>query len=411
MLEDFLKKADAPLLAAAALLLVMGCSAKAPVVEKTAWKAFMYDGSRSNHSRAVIAPPLKRLWKKNISPRKLFASYPELQTSAPVLSGGVLYVGSANKRFYAFNYRDGKLLWSFDSTAPIEASATVADGRVCFGSADGVMRCLDASTGAEVWSFQAQAEILSAPVIKDGALFFHATDDKLYGLDAITGEKLWTYTRTTSRMVTPRVLGSPASSGRRLFQLFSDGSLVCLDSVSGSVLWEKKIVKSFAPSFSGYIRRTPLVYNGRVHMIDDEGRVLALDEEDGKLKGIYSMLKATEILVIDNRLLIIAGEKKVLAFEKGTDSILWKRNVEYSTLSSIFAVGDYIFLLSRYEHRPLDMDFFASDRGYIRALSTDSGELVWEKKFKSTITANASGADGAVALFMDNGVIGVFASK
>ena len=396
----------------AALILLAGfagCSVKVPVAEKTAWKAFMYDETRANHSRAVLTPPLHRLWGKDISPVKIFHYYPKLQTSAPVLSGGVLYVGSANNKFYAFNYRSGALLWSFNAASPIEGPAAAAGDRVCFGSADGVLRCLDASTGAELWAFQAKSGIISSPVISGSSLFFRSTDDRVYGLDAATGEKLWTYARTVLKVVTPRVLGSPALSDNKLFQLFSDGSLVCLEAGSGRVLWERKVVKSFASVDN--IRRTPLVYNGLVYMIDDGGRVLAFDEEDGRPMGIYTMLKATDILVMDNRVLILAGEKKVIAFEKGKDSILWKRDVEYATLSSIFAVGDYIFLLSRYEKIPFGIKFLARDKGYLRALSAKSGELVWEKKFGSTITANGSGADDAVALFMDNGVVGVFASK
>jgi outer membrane protein assembly factor BamB len=392
-----------------ALILLAGCAVKEPVVEKTAWKAFMFDESRSNHSPSVLTPPLYRLWGKDISPTKIFDFYPKLQTSAPVLSGGVLYVGSANKKFYAFNYRDGALLWSFDAADPIEAPAAVAGDRVCFGSAGGFLRCLDASTGAELWSFQAKSGIISAPVINGSRLFFRSTGDRVYGLDAATGEKLWTYARTALKIVTPRVLGSPAFSNDKLFQLFSDGSLVCLEAGSGLVLWERGVVKSFASADN--IRRTPLVYNGAVYMIDDEGTVLAFGEQDGKPMGIYTMLKATDILVMDNRVLILAGEKKVVAFEKGKDSILWKRDVEYDTLSGMFAVGDYIFLLSRYESVPFGIKFFARDKGYLRALSAESGELVWEKKLGSTITANGSGADDAVALFMDNGVVGVFASK
>ncbi len=409
MLGDFLKRASTGPFVIAALILLAGCSIKAPVAEKTAWNTFMYGPARSNHSPSVLTPPLRRLWGKNISPAKIFNHYPKLQTSAPVLSGGVLYVGSANNKFYAFNYRDGALLWRFDAADPIEAPPAVDGDRVCFGSADGVLRCLDASTGAELWSFQAKSGIVSAPVIAGSSLFFRSTDDRVYGLDGATGEKLWTYARTALKIVTPRVLGSSAFSDNKLFQLFSDGSLVCLEAGSGRVLWERKVVKSFQTARN--IRRTPLVYNGSVYMIDDEGTVRAFAEQDGRPMGIYTMLKATDILVMDNRVLILVGEKKVVAFEKAGDSILWKRDVEYSTLSSIFAVGDYIFLLSRYERAPFGIKFLAKDKGYLRVLSAESGELVWEKKFKSTITANGSGTDDAVALFMDNGVVSVFASK
>ena len=409
MLEDFLKRTSGAALIVISLILLAGCSARVPVVEKTAWKGFMFDSSRANHSPAPLTPPLYRLWDKDISPIKFFNFTPKVQSSAPLLSDGVLYVGSADNKFYAFNYTSGDLLWKFSAEDPIEAPAVAADGRVCFGSAEGLLRCLDASTGAPLWSFQVKSEILSAPVILGSRLFFYSSNDRLHALDAATGEKLWSYAHTTMPMVSSRIFASPAASGSKLFQLFTDGTLVSLDADSGAVVWKRKVVKSFVDAASA--RRTPLVYNGLVYVIDDTGTVLAFAAGDGKAMGIYKILKASDILVMNKKVLILAGEEKVVAYEKSTDSILWTKEVEYSRLSSIFAVGDYIFLISRYEKRPLGLKFLAREKGYLRALSADSGDVVWERKFGSTISAGGAGTDSTVALFTDDGVIGVFASK
>ncbi len=409
MRKDFLKRSSAKAFVFLTLLILAGCSTTRPPTSDLPWKTFLYDESRSNHSPSALTMPLSRVWRSAVSTIKLYNAYPKQQLSAPVISNGVLYVGSANKRFYAFDSKSGALLWKFKAGEPIEAPPTVNQDRVCFGSAGGVLRCLEPTTGAELWSFQAKSEIPSAPIIMDGRIYFYSSDDRLYALDADSGEKLWSYTRSTFKMVSPRILASPALSGGKLFQLFSDGSLVCLDSRSGKVVWEKKVVKSF--DSAGNVRRTPLIHDGAVYMIDDGRRVLAFGVEDGKPMGIYTMLKATDILVVDGSVLIFAGNGQVLAFDRAGSTILWKREIEHGPLSTIFAAGEYLFLLSNYEKVPLGIKFLARDKGYVQALSLKDGEPVWARKFDSTITANGSAAENAVAFFTDDGEVGVFASR
>lgn len=409
MRKDFLKRSSAKTFVLLTLLVLAGCSVTRQAASGPPWETFLYDGSRSNHSPSALTLPLSWVWSRAISPIKLFDVYPKQQFSAPVISNGVLYVGSTNEKFYAFDYKSGALLWKFKAEGPIEAPPTVNRDRVCFGSASGVLRCLETATGAELWSFQAKSEILSAPIIMDGLIYFYSSDDKLYALDAGSGEKLWSYTRGAFKMVSPRIFASPALSEGKLFQLFSDGWLVCLDSRSGRVVWKKKVVKSF--DSAGNVRRTPLIHDGAVYMIDSERKVLAFGVEDGKPMGIYTMLKAVDILVADAGVLIFAGSDRVIAFDRAASAILWKREVEHGHISTIFAAGEYLFLLSNYKKTPLGIKFLASDKGYVQALSVKDGEPVWARKFDSTITANGSGAENAVAFFTDDGEVGVFASR
>jgi outer membrane protein assembly factor BamB len=78
--------------------------------------------------------------------------------SSPVVDGdGTLYVGSADRRFYAID-RDGELRWSFESGEVIDSAALLDDrGRVYFGSGDARLYALDRASGALLWSFQADS--------------------------------------------------------------------------------------------------------------------------------------------------------------------------------------------------------------------------------------------------------------
>ena len=60
----------------------------------------------------------------------------KLCCSFPVLSDGIVYIGSLDHKIYALNAADGKEIWSFTTDDNIVSTPTVADGLVYVGSLD-----------------------------------------------------------------------------------------------------------------------------------------------------------------------------------------------------------------------------------------------------------------------------------
>ncbi|HVF22710.1 MAG TPA: PQQ-binding-like beta-propeller repeat protein [Pyrinomonadaceae bacterium] len=61
--------------------------------------------------------------------------------SSPAISGGRVFVGSNDGRFYVLNLASGDKLWEFDAGAPLSASPAIANGRIVIGSQDGRLYC------------------------------------------------------------------------------------------------------------------------------------------------------------------------------------------------------------------------------------------------------------------------------
>ena len=390
-------------------VLIQGCASVAPTVDGHGpWPTHFHDASRTNLCPGGVVLPVKMDWEKEKSPFEFFKVYPKAQLSGPVVSEGVLFVGSTDRSFYAFDYRTGKVLWEFKAEYFIESTPTVEGDRVCFGSSDGFMRCLDRNTGKELWKYQARSEMISSPLILGERLYFSSSDDRITSLDMNTGEKVWVYTRGTFRTVSARVLSSPAAAadGGKIFNIFSDGALVALDAETGRLLWDKDVAGDF--SSAGRIRRTPMVADERVFVIDSTGALLALDVEKGTVLETYDTLEARDFVAPVDGVLVVAGTDRIVAVDRATGSTLWSRELEKSPVATVFAANGELFVISNYTVPRLGLKWLTKTKGYMEVLDMKDGKLLWEKKFPSPVTPNAGCAENSFALFTDQGEVQVF---
>src|SRR5579883_1870987 len=114
-------------------------------------------------------------------------------TSSPIFDSGMIFVGSADGKLYAFN-KAGTQVWTFTTSGAITASPLAAAGVVYVGSTDGNLYAITESTGAAVWSapFATGGPINSSATISAGILYVGSNDGKLYAITASTGAAYWT---------------------------------------------------------------------------------------------------------------------------------------------------------------------------------------------------------------------------
>jgi outer membrane protein assembly factor BamB len=226
--------------------------------------------------------------------------------SSPVVEGGLVYVGSTDKNFYAIDQQTGALKWKFATEGPVVSSPAVSGGIAYFGSYNGKFYALDAATGQLKWKFETGGErryagrhlhgllpagetmpdpwdyFLSSPAVWNGGVYFGSGDGNVYALDAASGVLKWKF--KTGDVVH----SSPAISGGALYIGSWDTYLYALDATSGKELWRFKTGEDAEIHNHVGIQASPAIADGTVYFGCRDSNVYALDAKTGKQKWLYS---------------------------------------------------------------------------------------------------------------------------
>lgn len=260
-----------------------------------------------------------RRWSFATGPPKSYALFGsdsrthDYWASSPVVSDGMVYVGSADGGVYALDALTGRPKWSLDTGASVRSSPALAQGRVFVGTMDGNLVAIEAATGRTTWRFKTQGnpffpagEIQSSPAAVDGSVFVGARDGVLYALDAVTGQPRWVADNEMAW-----VNASPAVASQLVVFGVSDGeSVIAVDARTGAPRWRFKT--------NGRVFSSPTVADGRVYVGNSYGNVYVLDAATGGLldQGYTEGAVHSSPAVAGSVLYVGSDDSCVYAFEE-----------------------------------------------------------------------------------------------
>ncbi len=312
--------------------------------------------------------------------------------SSSTIANGLVFIGSTDRKLYAFDAKTGATAWTYTTGSGISCSPAVANGLIYVGSDK--LYALDAKTGVKLWDYSigdGHTFIdLSSPLVFNGVIYVGAKDHKLYALDAKTGVVFWKFAYSDSNTVPigeGNESSSPAVAGGIIY--VCSGSLYALNAKTGMLVWsytDKTFDFFFSPVVADEIVYT---YGGIQVTIpgqDPGSNLYAFDARTGAslwkthIEGQISTLSPA---AADGVIYIGTDDHNLYAFDAKTGTRKWGASLASgNNFNSSPTVANGVV--------------FAGSDDNLYAFDADTGATLWTYTTGDKIYSSPTVADGVV---------------
>lgn len=250
------------------------------------------------------------------------------------------------------------------------------------------------------WKATGCGDAYTSPSVAGGQVFgmgLFEQDESVWALDAATGKQLWktrigegARVRQTQGGHGPR--STPTVAGSLLFVEGAGGTIACLETASGKVVWTKSLVGDFGGSPPAWgFSESPLVDGDRVLVTPggQNGAVIALNKRTGatvwatkdfKDRAEYSCIVPAEIGGVKQYVQLTGQNVAGIAPDSG--KVLWSapRAGKTATIPTPVVSGDLVYVTSGYG---IGCNLFK--------VSKDSGGFKAEQVYANTDMVNHHG--------------------
>lgn len=377
------------------LLLCMSCTStfklkKTGAEDSQGWKSFRGDAQNTGFVSTITPTPDKLLWKYDMN---------RAVKSSPIIVGGMVVIGSLNKRLNFIDAASGDELGYYKVSSSVSTSVCADEGTVYFGWYNFKESLFALNLGKKQVRWKVSlGDISASPNLQGDRIFVGIGDGSMWALEKTTGRKIWQFKSQNSVLSTSACLENSASGESDSVSLntyeemiyfgSTDGFLYALQAKSGKLNWKFKA--------EGGIYSSPAVKNEMIFFGSVDGNLYALYLKDGTLawkfktgEGIYSSPAVTDSLVY-----IGSNDYCMYAVNQKTGELSWKFKTGGLVHSSPIAVGDELF--------------FGSYDGNFYVLNRFSGDLIWKYQTKGMISSSPAYYDGRIYIGSEDGYLYCF---
>jgi len=253
------------------------------------------------------------------------------------------------------------------------------------GGAEGEVVALNYRDGQEKWRVTLSSEVLAPAAVADDIVVVRTVDGRVSGLAAHDGTRLWVFSRTVP-VLTLRGTSAPLIAGDRVFVGLDSGHLVALNLEDGRVLWESTIAE---PKGRSELERIvdvdadPVLKGGTLYAAAAQGRVVALDADNGQIIWSREIPSTTGIAVDRAHVYVTDDESVVWCLERNSGAALWRQvALRNRGLTAPVAYGGGVVV--------------GDQEGYLHTLNQEDGKIAGRYYLKGSPIFTAPITHGAL---------------
>jgi len=212
--------------------------------------------------------------------------------------------------------------WSYQDESDIGSGTAVSDELVFTTNTNGEILALQKKDGKLKWKYKTTGKIYSIPAVSNDVVVTGSSDDYIYAVSATKGKLLWKVKTEKAVIAHPVIYRNAVYIGS------SDGHFRALDLKDGSLKWDFSMV-------NGFVVTKPLIYEGKIYFGCWNNDFYCLDLSNGNLVWKWNNESGNRMfspaacfpVATKNRVLIVAPDRYMTAFDALTGKVIWRKQV------------------------------------------------------------------------------------
>lgn len=259
----------------------------------------------------------------------------------------VVYAAAGNGGVAAVSL-EGQVLWQVKLEQALVSGPAFSEVSelLYVGSARGQVFCLKGKTGEVLWKSQMETEVL-ALTTGSGRLFVRTADGRLTALDALAGDNLWVLDHEMPSL-SVRGMSAPVRLSNAMLLGWEDGTVEAILQENGERAWEARIA---LPRGRTDIERmvdvqASILTDGvRIYASATNGKVTALEAQSGNQLWSSDTATWVDMALGERGLFVVADDDTVRALSLDTGRVLWKQEaLKYRRVSKAVAWGNWVVM-------------------------------------------------------------------
>jgi|TARA_B110000914_G_C15509098_1_gene469806 outer membrane protein assembly factor BamB len=284
-----------------------------------------------------------------------------------IVNENFLYVADNLGYLYALNLDDKSIIWAKNYGIPFRSNIKIDNNQLFLANQDNVIYSINSNTGDLNWQFATTLTVLKSDFENNFALdlvsnnlFFLNTSGELYSINYLTQKINWvlnfkkttlagdtalffsqplviknknllvvtekavisydTLTSARNWIFSAEPASKPIITSDNTYIILKNNLLICLDNISGNVVWSKNIFKNtkdkkIIKKFNSVIDFK--IVNSKINIYSSKGYLLSFNSSNGNLSQQSNISKngiSSKIVFLDNNMLFIDNSNKLLKF-------------------------------------------------------------------------------------------------
>ncbi|MFI8416601.1 outer membrane protein assembly factor BamB [Serratia sp. NPDC078593] len=302
----------------------------------------------------------------------------------PAYQDGTVFAADRHGIVKAMDAENGKEKWKVDlsektgflsrnRSAILSGGLTVAGSNVYVGSEKAVVYALNTADGAVTWQSKVAGEMISRPVVSDGMVLVHTSNGQLQALNEADGAVKWTVNLDMPAL-SLRGESAPATAYGAAIVGGDNGRVNAVLMQQGQLIWQQRISQ---PSGATEIDRlndvdtTPVIVEGVIYALGYNGNLAALDLRSGQIIWKRDLGSVNDFIVDAGRIYLVDQNDRVVALSTEGGVTVWTQSeLLHRNLTAPVMYNGYLVA--------------GDSEGYLHWVNTTDGRFVAQQKVDSS---------------------------